>query len=1012
MYVSLIRFRFITNIFALAGAFLLYGQNPSQIDVLTTEDGLLFRDVSSIVQDKKGLLWIGTPQGLNRYDGKDFKTYTNDKNNPYYIEEDFIKSNMVYDEKDNSIWFLANDELFQLHIATDSIKAYNKTHNLKGQVLDLLKAPDNSVWVVTDDYWNTKKEEAKQYLQKFDNGNFKVMLAVDRYKRGFNSLTTDAQGNIWWTTTKKTYKCNLQGQVLETHVFDTYDWNGEEIHYVPHFFDSNNTYYYFPSSSGGISVYDSSTKTSKTIFESDDIIRRAIEDREGNIWFAGEETLYRMDAKQNFADYTSLLKSKMDYTTINNLFIDKNGLLWTSTNNGLFKIKTQKQLFDNIFKSEKEGWGNSMRGIFEDSDGRIFSLCETTHKLLYKDKNGIVDSLPLKTENGKSLNLMYDTSFLVTNDGLTKAYAIGNGINEIDLQTGHTKTYGQFAINNKIYGPNALLKLNDGRLLFGYTLEYLTLFNPKTGKSQSIFDGISDENNIMDIHFFEESKDNNCIWVGTKNDGILKVNLNGTVLKNFNSNTLPELGKHHILCITEDDDGSLWVGTYGGGLKHINAEGDSVETFTRINGLAEDNVVAVLREDDKNLWIGTYNGLSLFNKATKVFKNFYTEDGLSHNEFNYSSFFKDSRGLYYFGGMNGVNVFDPKQLQKSVAPPEIQFLRVSGYNSKTKEDFKTDYAQSGFSKLVISPYDQYFEVSWLLPSFFQNKKNTFSTKLEGFEDRWFYQGNATSIRYNQLPAGDYTLKIKGTDSSGNESTSILSIPITVRQIFYKQWWFIGLVVLAISALVYGLFRYRLQQVLAMERLRTKISSDLHDDVGSMLSGLAMQTELMELKAKDADKKRLQKIANISRNAVSQMRDLVWSIDSRRETIGDLIERMREIAEELLLPKHITFNLNSGNIKNLDKKLPAQTKQDIFLIYKEAINNIIKHSDATDVSIKIMNNAKGCEFVIKDNGSIKTSYQSSGLGLSNMKLRAEKLKAQLHFNNDDGFAVQLNLPFTM
>nr|WP_256259989.1 sensor histidine kinase [Winogradskyella luteola] len=990
----------------------IYAQNPSQIDVLTTEDGLLFRDVSNTVQDNKGLLWIGTSQGLNRYDGDHFKAYTNDPQNPFFIEEDFIKSNMLYDEKDNSVWFMANDKLFQLEISTDSITSYNENHKLKGQVLDIIKAPDNSVWIVTDDYWNVEKGIAKQYLQKFENGTFKVMVSMDRYKRGFNKLTTDAEGFIWWTTTRGTGKYTVEGELLETHILDTYNWNGDVIHYVPYFFDSNNTHYYFPSSRGGIAVYDAETKTSSIVFDTDDIIRRAIEDDEGNIWFAGDDTLFRMDVNRNFTDYTSLLKSKMDYSTINNLFLDKNGLLWVATDNGLFKVRTQKQLFSNLFKSEKEGWGNSIRGIFEDAEGRIFSLCESNHQLWFKAKDGTVDSLPLKTTLGKPINLMYDTSFLVTNDAKTKVYAVGKGINEIDLKTGITKVYSQFSKNNKIYGPNALLKLKDGRLLFGYTLELLTLFNPKTEESQIVFKNLNEQTNITDLQFFEESKDPNCVWVGTKNDGVLKIDLSGTILKSYNINTIPQLGKHHILCIKEDSDKSLWIGSYGGGLNHISADGKTVKNYTKIHGLPDDNVVGILQDGEEKLWVSTYNSLALYNKTTKEFQNFYTEDGLSHNEFNYSSFFKDSQGLYYFGGMNGVNVFDSDALQESVRPPDIQFLGIEGYNSQTKNYFKTDFAQTQFSRLEVSPYDQYFEVSWLLPSFFQNEKNTFSTNLEGFEDRWFYQGNATSIRYNQLPAGDYVLKVKGNDSRGNQSASVLSIPITVRQIFYKQWWFIVLMVLTISGLVYAVFRYRLQQALAMERLRTKISSDLHDHVGSLLSGLAMQTELLEANASEADKTRLHKIAAISRNAVSQMRDLVWSIDSRRETIADLIERMREIAEELLLPKDIVFEIDTTGVKNFDKKLPAQTKQDIFLIFKEAITNIVRHSDADLVEINLTNSSNGCQLIIKDNGSKKASYKSSGLGLSNMLMRAKKLKGKLNFKNDNGFKVYLDLPFNM
>ena len=990
----------------------MYAQNPSQIDVLTTDDGLLFRDVSDVVQDNKGLLWIGTAQGLNRYDGKEFKAYTNDPNHPFFIEESFIKSNMVYDERDNSVWYMANDKLFQLQLATDSIVSYTENHNLKGQVLDVFKAPDNTIWVVTDDVWKVERNKAKQYLQKFEDGIFKVVVAKDRFKRGFSRLTSDAEGAIWWTTTAGTGKYTIEGDLLETHILDTFDWNNEIIHYVPHFFDSNNTHYYFPASRGGIAVYDAKTKTSKLIFDHDDIIRRAIEDADGTIWFSGDKTLFRMDTNRNFTDYTQLLKSKMDYSIINNLFLDKNELLWIATDNGLFKVRTQKQLFTNLFKSEKEGWGHAMRGIFEDAEGRIFSLCESKHQLWYNDKNGTVDSLPLKTEDGKRLNLMYDTSFLVTNDAKTKAYTVGKGINEIDLKTGRTKVYEQFSKNNKIYGPNALLKLKDGRLLFGYTLEYLTVFNPETEESRQVFNTITEQNNITDLQFFEESNDPNSVWIGAKNNGILKIDLNGTILKSYVTNTTPQLGKHHILCLKEDSDGSIWMGSYGGGLNHISADGTTLTTYKKADGLPDDNVVAIVPDGEDRLWISTYNGLALFDKTTAQFQNFYTEDGLSHNEFNYSSFFVDSQGLYYFGGMNGVNVFNPSALREKVSAPNLQFLKITGYNSKSQERYEKDYAQTEFTSFTASPYDQYFEFSWTLPSYFQNNKNSFSTKLEGFEDRWFYQGNATSIRYNKLPAGDYVLKVKGSDASGNESASMLSIPIMVRQIFYKQWWFIVLVILAVFALVYVFFRYRLQQALAMERLRTKISSDLHDDVGSLLSGLAMQTELLEANANAVDKKRLHKIATVSRNAVSQMRDLVWTIDSRRETIADLIERMRELAEELLLPKDIAFHLDSTAIKNPNKKLPSQTKQDIFLIYKEAITNIVKHSDATKVTVTITNNSKCCQFIIKDNGTEKATYKSSGLGLSNMAMRAEKLKAKLKFNNDNGFGVHLDLPFQL
>jgi len=172
--------------------------------------------------------------------------------------------------------------------------------------------------------------------------------------------------------------------------------------------------------------------------------------------------------------------------------------------------------------------------------------------------------------------------------------------------------------------------------------------------------------------------------------------------------------------------------------------------------------------------------------------------------------------------MNGLNSFKPYEILKKSEPPKILFTEVSGYNTKNKSDFRIDLNQTDLTKLTVSPYDQYFQVNWTMPSYFQNTKNTYSTKLEGFEDRWFYRDNNPNIRYNQLPAGDYVLKIKGKYSRGVNSESVLSIPITVQQIFYKKWCFFALIILTIIGVMYAIFEYRLQQALAMELLRTKI----------------------------------------------------------------------------------------------------------------------------------------------------------------------------------------------
>jgi signal transduction histidine kinase len=318
-------------------------------------------------------------------------------------------------------------------------------------------------------------------------------------------------------------------------------------------------------------------------------------------------------------------------------------------------------------------------------------------------------------------------------------------------------------------------------------------------------------------------------------------------------------------------------------------------------------------------------------------------------------------------------------------------------------------SQQEISEIEMKPFDQYFTVNWTMPNYFQNSKNQYYTKLEGFEDRWFFQGNTASIRYNKLPAGDYTLRIRGSDSNGNFSDKELELPISVKQIFFKTWWFISLLFLVVFGITYSVFNYRIQQLKAIDNLRTKISSDLHDDVGSLLSGLAMQTEMLELNASEKDKSKLQRITKISREAIDKMRDLVWSIDNRRERVQDLIERMNELADELLLPNDIAYQINNGNL-NINKKLPITVKQELFFIYKEAITNILRHSNADRVIVSFKNNSGLGLLKITDNGTKSRHNSKTGLGMENMKMRAEKINAEINFYNVKGFTILIKLPF--
>ena len=265
-------------------------------------------------------------------------------------------------------------------------------------------------------------------------------------------------------------------------------------------------------------------------------------------------------------------------------------------------------------------------------------------------------------------------------------------------------------------------------------------------------------------------------------------------------------------------------------------------------------------------------------------------------------------------------------------------------------------------------------------------------------------------RYANLPPGYYTFKVKAANSDGVWNNSPKTLKIHILTPWWRTWWFYLLCIATITAITYGIFTYRLQQALKIERIRVRISSDLHDDVGTILSGLAMQSEILELTAPEPSKPKLQRISELSRSAMSRMRDTVWAIDARKDKLENLIDRMREHAEETLTPRDIMLALEVDQLA-LTKNIPSQIRQALYLIYKEAITNCAKHSKGDKVSVRLQKfGTKGLEMSIHDNGEVQQkAYKTTGSGLSNMRMRAEQVGGTFQVDTSQGFLITVQIP---
>jgi len=987
----------------------IYGQVVPKLTTITTDDGLGFRIVNHVTQDKNGFMWISTEKGLERYDGYEFITFNDSKNAD--VKCSISQSSRVIPSfmDDNTLLVWSNEKLFTIDLCDNSISEFKIQSEYDGTIRDLYYSWDKKlyIFVVKGD---------SQFFLRYAKNKFQKLSEIKTQLYHMNQIVEDKTGNIWMSNIDQTLgKYDKNGDIIFQTRLDSFLWFGSKLYFNNFFIDTvEDNLYLFPKSKYEIRLFNEENMTYDTIISNlQSPVYNAVKDDQGNIWFATKKQLLLYNSKniqKPFQDYSYIIQDAIQFTDIKSLFIDREKVLWVSTNNGIIKLPLNKQLFNKVLYHEDAVWSYEMRGITTTGRDFNFAFCENGQSGLYKiNKKTLEPTLfyPL----GYMPTLLDGIKHLCYDKNKDIIWTLGKFLNRIDLKTeGVEKIQVDIKeyISLKYRSPIALL--NDGKLIFGYHLSNLGIFNPENQIITKLIINTPKAESVT-TNFFQEDKEGN-IWIGT-NQGLFIIDKNGKILKEINENTTPSLSNNNCLSFLIDHQGRNWIGTFGGGINVLekSKKGDYlIKAIDKKTGLSDDNITALVEDNHSNIWASTYNGVSKLSSDLTTIQNFYVEDGLTNNEFNYSSSMKDDKGKIWFGGLNGITVIDPnKNLEQQSNPPVVisSFSSFDIRTNKVSREFKDlDHKR----KYIISPYTSWFQFNWTLPNYYNSAKNKYFVWLEGLESDYSFHGNNPFIRYNNLLHGEYVLHVKATDSKGNPSLGEIAIPIVVMPFFYQTWWFGLLCIFAMGAFFYALYRYNLNKKLAMERMRTQIASDLHDEVGSMLSGLAMQSELLQTEPDSPNFSKFENIANLSRNVVGKMRDLVWSIDSRSDTVQDLVDKMHEKMATLLGPKGISYKLDIKDLP-LDKTIAVITRQQLFLIFNEAITNVVRHSNAREVTVAMYNTKSSFEMIIKDNGntSSQSTLKSTGFGLRNIQMRAAKIKATIEVDRVDGYEVRLTMP---
>ncbi len=502
------------------------------------------------------------------------------------------------------------------------------------------------------------------------------------------------------------------------------------------------------------------------------------------------------------------------------------------------------------------------------------------------------------------------------------------------------------------------------------------------------------------------------LWIGTGGDDSALLRYRADRLTVFTHADGAPQGWYKDLYL--DHAGRLWLASTVAGLVRVDAPTaprPQFSAYTTVNGLASDNVLCVTEDQWGRIYAGTGRALDQLDPQTGGIKHYTAADGLPAGRVEVA--FRDRQGALWFGTSFGLARLIPEP-ERPRQPPAILLtgLRVAGLARPVSALGETDIPQ-----LELGPAETQVTVDFLGLGASLGEELRYEYKLEGTGADWTPTPTRT-INFVNLAPGPYRLLVRAVSAEGAYSQTPASLAFRIAAPIWRRWWFIALAVLCAGGLAYALDRYRVARLLAVERMRTRIATDLHDDIGSGLSRVAILSEVVKQQTGATTPQAgplLTEIAESARVLVAAMRDIVWAIDPRSDDLSSVLSRVRQFTADVLEPRKISFDFPAP--PELAKvKLDPERRRHLYLIFKEAINNIARHADCASVSLRISIAHNRLTAEIRDDGRGFVAPHprptptdgEAGHGLENMRHRVAQLGGQLSLDAVPGRGTCLRL----
>ena len=1004
---------------ALVGLFLVTWAASASAERLplknyTTADGLPHNEINRIVRDSRGFLWVCTPDGLTRYDGYGFTTYTTEQGLPNRGIEDLLEA------RDGRYWIATAAGLVRFDPAAAqpfAVVPVRDGDSATTLVTMLLEDRGGVVWAgTTRGLYRLDEAAGAAELRPVDIG----IPHANRDQANVLSGAAARDGSIWIGTPSGLYR----------------RWpDGHAARYT------------------------------RTDGLPDDFIHDVVEDRRGRLWVATRyEGLFELAAGTGREAPTVRrsysVAQGLPTRWIFTIFEGAAGQLWLGTNAGLVRFSPDARAPDDVFHAYSTSHGftsKEITAISEDTGGNLWLGTNTGGVMrlalsgftTYSETDGVAAANAIFEDRAGTLcvrgaDAVVQATRFGCFDGRRFVWFTPPGLGpylgwvseQVTLQTAIGEWW--LASGNGVYR-------------FAATARFSDLQHARPLASYTVRDGLAAP---QVFRLFEDSRGD--VWISTissETNGLaIWERATARVRSLGGVPGLPSLTQELPRSFGEDARGSVWIG-FGGGLARYS--GDHVRFFTAADGLPPGAIMSIHADDAGRLWlassrsgivrvddpssdrarfvaygtaqglsssrtevvtsdrygriyVATGRGLDRLDPATGRIAHFTSADGLAPGIVRAA--YRDRRGTLWFGMTGGLSRFTPgPQLHHAPPPILVSRLLVAGSPHPVPA-----IGAHAVTLPDLASAQNHLQIEFLGLDFSSGEPLRYQYKLEGADPDWSAPGAAMSVNYANLAAGRYRFLVRGVAADGTTSSDPATVAFVVLRPMWQRWWFVTLVAAAAGAAAYAAYRARMAQMLRVASVRTRIATDLHDDIGANLTRIAILSEVARQQltgpAASPDGP-LASIAGISRESIASLSDIVWAVNPQHDHLDDLVRRMRRHAEELFTTRGVVVNFHAPDEHDL--ALGAAVRRGAFLIFKESVSNVARHAGCSSVSIDVAVHGRALVIEVADDGRgfDPRAAAHDGEGLSSMTRRAERLGGALEVTAAPGVGtrVQATIP---